>query len=105
MNGISIKPTLNTMQNMALQAQGKAQSTAVDGAGKFADVLMKQLDHVNSAQHKSEELQNKFALGDPNVSLVQVKTAELKAMVLTQGLIQIRNDVVEAYKNVMNMPI
>ncbi|MGZ5030965.1 MAG: flagellar hook-basal body complex protein FliE, partial [Methylobacter sp.] len=43
--------------------------------------------------------------GDTNVSLAEVMVASQKASVSFQAMLQVRNKLVEAYKDVMNMPI
>ena len=108
MNNISkVQQIFDAMKNLEVQAKGKKLS--IEGADnkteKFSNVLMKQLDYVNNAQQKAEELQDKFTLGDASVSLAQVKSAELKASVYTHGLVNVRNKMVDAYKEIMNMSI
>ena len=111
MNNISniskVQQIFDAMKNLEVQAKGKLSlPDEVDGkTEKFSSILIKQLDYVNGAQQKAEELQDKFTLGDASVSLAQVKAAELKASVYTQGLVNVRNKVVDAYKEIMNMSI
>ncbi len=46
-----------------------------------------------------------FESGDANVSLAEVMVASQKASVSFQAMLQVRNKLVEAYKDVMNMPM
>ncbi len=107
MSMIKAQQILGAMQNLELKAQGKtlAIDSADDKVEKFSNILMQQLNNINEAQNKAEELQDKFTLGDPNVSLVEVKAAELKASIGTHGLVYVRNEVVKAYNEIMNMSI
>ena len=60
---------------------------------------------MNEAQQSSGELKRAFELGESNVDLAQVMIASQKANVSFQAMVQVRNKLVEAYKDVMNMPI
>ena len=44
-------------------------------------------------------------MGDPNVSLVDTMVAAQKAGLAFDATLQVRNKLVEAYKDIMNMPI
>lgn len=46
-----------------------------------------------------------YIKGDPNVSISDVMIASQKSSVAFQAATQVRNKLVEAYKDVMNMPI
>lgn len=71
----------------------------------FADALKASLDQVNSAQSSSQELGKKFALGDDSVALSDVMIAMQKASISFQTTIQVRNKLVSAYHDIMNMQI
>ncbi len=44
-------------------------------------------------------------MGDQDVSLAEVMIASQKASVSFQAMLQVRNKLVDAYKDVMNMPM
>ena len=46
-----------------------------------------------------------FEMGDPNVNLSEVMVAIQKANVSFQAMTQVRNNLVSAYKDIMNMPV
>jgi flagellar hook-basal body complex protein FliE len=50
-------------------------------------------------------LATRFELGDYKVSLSEVMIAGAKSQVQFRGLVEVRNRVVAAYQDVMNMPI
>lgn len=72
---------------------------------KFGDLLSNAVNSVNDTQLKSAELSTAFQQGDPNVSLAQVMIQSQKASVSFQALTQVRNKVVQAYEDVMKMPV
>jgi len=72
---------------------------------KFGDLLANAVNSVNDTQLKSAELSTAFQQGDPTVSLSQVMIQSQKASISFQALTQVRNKVVQAYEDVMNMPV
>lgn len=80
----------------------------VDGAQKttgFGDMFKQAVNSVNETQQQSSALATAYEKGDPQISLAQVMVASQKASVSFQALTQVRNRLVEAYQDVMNMPI
>ena len=71
----------------------------------FAKLLKQGIDSVNSAQAKSTDLANKFERGVPGVELPQVMLEMQKANVSFRALTEVRNKFVEAYREIMNMPL
>lgn len=76
---------------------------AVDNG--FAKLLKQGLDTVNQAQSKSSTLQAQFERGVPGVELPQVMLEMQKASVSFRALTEVRNKFVEAYREIMNMPL
>lgn len=71
----------------------------------FAKLLKQGIDSVNSTQQKSNDLQVKFEKGVPGVELPQVMLEMQKANVSFRAITEVRNKFVEAYREIMNMPI
>lgn len=71
----------------------------------FASALKASLDQVNNAQLKSSELQKRFAMGDDKVNLSDVMINSQKANIAFQATIQVRNKLVSAYHDIMNMQV
>ncbi len=87
-----------TGTNMAQKTQS---TTRVD----FSEVLKSSINQVNQAQVKAEELGKSFAMGDDKVSLSDVMVAGQKANISLQATIQVRNRLVSAYQDIMNMQV
>lgn len=60
---------------------------------------------VNDIQNTSEQLKNAYVSGDKNVSMSQVLVASQKSKLAFEGLVTVRNKILEAYKEIMNMPV
>ena len=75
------------------------------GITDFASVLKSSLDGVAQAQNHAESMQKAFVLGDDKVSLSDVMIDMQKANISFQTTVQVRNKVVAAYNDIMNMQI
>ncbi|MBT0584923.1 flagellar hook-basal body complex protein FliE [Alteromonas oceanisediminis] len=71
----------------------------------FADMLSAAVNNVNSMQKTSRESQQAFEMGAPDLSLADVMVAKEKAGIAFEATVQVRNKVLEAYKQIMNMPV
>ena len=71
----------------------------------FSDALKAQLDSVAKLQSKSEQMERDFQLGDDKVNLSDVMIAGQKANIAFQTTMQVRNKLVAAYHDVMNMQV
>ena len=88
-------------------AVGSAAGLGTGGTSKvdFGAMLKRTLDGVDAAQSQSTTMAEKFQLGDPSVTLEETMVAVQKASLSFQQLVQIRNRVVAAYHDVMNMQV
>jgi len=71
----------------------------------FSNALKASLDQVNQVQKSAEQLGKNFAMGDDSVSLSDVMIANQKANISFQATIQVRNKLVSAYHDIMNMQV
>jgi flagellar hook-basal body complex protein FliE len=68
-------------------------------------MLKQTIGAVNDTQQTAGKMTEAFESGDTNVSLAEVMVASQKASVSFQAMLQVRNKLVEAYQDVMNMPM
>lgn len=89
------------------QAAQPADTVRVGGGSglDFAQALKSHLDSVNQMQDRAQQLKEKFAIGDNSVSLSDVMIASQKANITLQTTVQVRNKLVSAYHDIMNMQI
>lgn len=92
-----LKPEISPTQVQGTQAP---QATP-----KFSDLLSKAVNTVSETQQKSSALTTAYVQGDPSVSLSQVMIQSQKSSVSFQALTQVRNKVVQAYEDIMKMPV
>ena len=71
----------------------------------FAKLLKQGLDSVNQVQNKATTLASQFERGVPGVDLPQVMLEMQKANVSFRALAEVRNKFVDAYREIMNMPL
>ena len=71
----------------------------------FSDALKASLNQVNKVQNEAEQLGKSFAMGDDSVSLSDVMIAGQKANISFQATVQVRNKLVSAYHDIMNMQV
>lgn len=74
-------------------------------ASEFSDLLNQALENVNGLQRESRVAQQRFDLGDPDISLAEVMIAKEKSGIAFEATLQVRNKLLEAYKTIMNMPV
>jgi flagellar hook-basal body complex protein FliE len=71
----------------------------------FAKLLKQGIDGVNNTQTKAADLATKFERGVPGVELPQVMLEMQKANVSFRALTEVRNKFIDAYREIMNMPL
>ncbi len=71
----------------------------------FSDTLQNALQGVNETQQKSGALAQAFELGDPRADLARVMVAAQQSQVAFRATVEVRNRLVQAYQDVMNMPL
>jgi flagellar hook-basal body complex protein FliE len=85
------------------QAPGAAEGASASVS--FASVLRSGLDGVNAAQQSARKAATDFELGKPGVDLPQVMLEMQKASVSFRAAVEVRNKLVSAYQEIMNMPV
>lgn len=105
MSEMNVNQVLAQMRAMSVEAGGKTQATETSGNADFAAMLKQSIDSVNDTQQTAGKMTGAFETGDSSVSLAEVMVATQKASVSFQAMVQVRNKLVEAYKDVMNMPM
>lgn len=82
-----------------------AAATGQSGATEFAKLLRQGVDQVNRTQQSATQLADAFERGTPGVELPQVMLEMQKATVSFRALTEVRNRLVNAYQEIMNMPV
>ncbi|MDH5395063.1 MAG: flagellar hook-basal body complex protein FliE [Gammaproteobacteria bacterium] len=105
-NTINPDTLLMQMRAMAAQAQGKSQDVSQTAAqSDFSTLLKQSVDKVNDNQMNAKNLADAFQSGDPSIQVSEVMVALQKSNVSFQAMLQVRNKLVSAYQEIMNMQI
>ncbi|HEY0333227.1 MAG TPA: flagellar hook-basal body complex protein FliE [Stenotrophomonas sp.] len=83
---------------------GSQGAGAVQGAS-FSETLRGALAGVNETQQKSGALAKAFEMGDPSADLAKVMVASQQSQIAFRATVEVRNRLVQAYQDVMNMPL
>jgi flagellar hook-basal body complex protein FliE len=103
----AMNSALQAMQALAAQATGSAdaKSSGAATAGSFSAALKESLDKISADQKKANGESEAFELGAPNVSLNDVVIDGQKANIEFQFGLQVRNKLVTAYNDIMQMSV
>jgi len=71
----------------------------------FSQALKASLDQVNNVQQKADHMGQKFVAGDDSVNLSDVMISLQKSNIALQATVQVRNKLVSAYHDIMNMAV
>ena len=94
--------------NAAVQRAGltlPSAPTAKPAGASFQDVMSDALKQVSGAQNEARRLQREVQLDNPTVSLEETMVAMQKAQIGFQTVLQVRNRLVSAYSEIMNMQV
>ena len=107
MSDNGIESVLSQIRAMSSMAQGPATIAAKDGPERpdFAGLLQESVNKVNDIQQTAGSLATAFEAEDPDVDLAQVMVALEKSSLAFQALTQVRNKLISAYQEIMNMPV
>lgn len=86
-------------------ADSPLQAKQATGGVDFQSALKSSLDQVNHAQLQSQHLAQRFEMGDPSVSLSDAMISLQKSSIALQQTVQVRNKLVQAYQEIMSMPV
>lgn len=92
------------LQSKSLGSELSSQSVSASHAD-FSKMLKQAIDNVNGLQQNTSELRNRFEMGDQDISLGEVMIAANKSSLAFDATVQVRNKMVEAYKEVMSMAV
>jgi flagellar hook-basal body complex protein FliE len=89
---------------LATNGQPLVKPKAVGGAS-FGDAMAQAMKGVSAQQNEAARLQREVQLDNPNVSLEETMVAMQKAQIGFQATLQVRNRLVSAYSEIMNMQV
>ncbi|MBE9608807.1 flagellar hook-basal body complex protein FliE [Chitinilyticum piscinae] len=102
-----IDQMLGELRSMSAAASGQTATPATDAAAQpdFGTMLKQSIDQVNAMQQAAQAQQQAFQSGDPEANLQDVMVSLQKASLSFQTMVQVRNKLVSAYQEIMNMQV
>ena len=105
MNTQGIDQLLQELNSLSARAAGQQESASAEGLPEFGAALKAALEQANNAQQEALRLQREFDLNAPDVNLHEVMVSLQKASLSFQTMVQVRNRLVSAYQEIMNMQV
>ncbi len=107
MNDIDVNRVLSQIRQLSEQAANRPAPASVKTSTEsgFGQLVGNAVSKVNETQQNASQLQTAFEMGDPSADLARVMIAQASAQVSFKAMAEVRNRLVSAYQEVMNMPI
>lgn len=107
MSQIDVNNLLSQMRQLSSQVKPAEQSftAAAPGQTDFSSLLKQSISSVADTQTEAGRLAASFERGDAGADLGKTMVAVQKADLSLNTLTQVRNKLVDAYNNIMNMPV
>ncbi len=107
MDNTGIDNILQQLQAASALASGAKKQSNLDEVTSvnFSEKLQAAVDQVNNAQLNAGKMSEQFVSDQSNVDLHEVMISLQKANVSFQSMVQVRNKLVTAYQEIMNMQV
>jgi flagellar hook-basal body complex protein FliE len=108
MSTIDVNNLLAQMRQMT--AQVRMPETAVQaapggGSASFSSLLRQSIAAVGNSQMEAGRMAASFERGDPGADLGRTMIAVQKAELSLRTVVAVQSKLVDAYKDIMNMPV
>jgi flagellar hook-basal body complex protein FliE len=107
--GVEFNRLMLEMRSMQMEAMAKIKPAQVSapepGAPSFSEMLGQAVNKVSETQQAASQLATAFETGQGGVDITDVMIASQKASVSFQAMTQVRNKLVQAYQDIMQMPV
>jgi flagellar hook-basal body complex protein FliE len=102
----AIDNMIGQLRAAAANAGAPARAAAAASGGvDFAKLLKNSLDTVNRSQADATRIARDFEIGAPGANLNDAMISMQKANISFQQMVQVRNRLVSAYHDIMNMQV
>ena len=103
---MQISQVLAEMRALQARASGISEAPATAAQpSDFANLMKNSVDHVAGMQNQATALANAYEAGDKSVDLTKVMLEVQKASLAFRAMTEVRNKLVDAYTQVMNMSV
>ncbi len=108
----SLLAQMREMKSIATQDSRQTQSLDTIPAEpkqaaqpQFSSMFKQAIDNVNELQSTAGKLQEGYIRGDSNIDITRVMVASQKSSIAFKAVVEVRNKLVDSYKDIMNMPV
>ena len=106
MSSMQISQVLAEMRALQARASGISEAPAAAAQpSEFANLMKSSVDQVAGMQNQATALADAYESGDKSVDLTKVMLEVQKASLAFRAMTEVRNKLVDAYQQVMNMPV
>ena len=104
MTEISPQQLLSQIRAMSRELQ-PLQQPETQTTANFGEMLKTSLDTVSESQQAAGKMQVDFETGNGDATLAEVMIASQKASLSFRAASEVRNKLITAYQEIMNMPV
>ena len=105
MSSMQIQQVLAEIRSLQARASGVGESPAAAQPSDFANLMKNSVDHVAAMENQATSLANAYEAGDKSVDLTKVMLEVQKAGLAFHAMTEVRNKLIDAYTQEMNMPV
>ena len=106
MNNISPNQLLDQIRTLNAELQAPTTKPTVETSQSgFGELLTNAISQVNESQMQAGEMKSSFETGNGDASLAEVMISAQKADLSFRAMTEVRNKLVTAYQEIMNMPV
>ncbi len=106
MSSMQISQVLAEMRALQARASGISETpAAATQPSEFASLMKNSVDQIASMQNQATALADAYESGDKSVDLTKVMLEVQKASLAFRAMTEVRNKLVDAYTQVMNMSV
>jgi flagellar hook-basal body complex protein FliE len=104
MSDINTVNLFNQMQSMSAKAEG-AITEAETSQFSFSAAFQNAMQQVSDLNFQADSLKSRYELGDSKVSIGEVMIATQKSNIGLEAALRVRNKFLQAYQDIMSMPV
>jgi flagellar hook-basal body complex protein FliE len=105
MSSMQIQQVLAEMRSLQARASGVAEAPVSAQPSDFANLMKNSVDRIADMQNHATALAEAYEAGDKSVDLTKVMLEVQKAGLAFRAMTEVRNKLIDAYTQVMNMSV
>jgi flagellar hook-basal body complex protein FliE len=108
MSSMQIQQVLSEMRALQARASGVSPSEVSASSAQpsdFANLMKNSVDHISTMQNQASAMSAAYEAGDKSVDLTKVMLEVQKAGLAFRAMTEVRNKLLDAYSQVMNMSV